>query len=109
MTDWTSISVTEEQKTILEGHKPEEQAMGRFLVGAVQSPASELPESLVQRLDELDKGSLTATLRFLLGHYLTESNGNGDMQEQLDRIESGVREATNAAQSADKKLEGLGR
>ena len=32
-----------------------------------------------------------------------------DMQEQLERIEAGVREATNAAQSADKKLEGLGR
>ena len=32
-----------------------------------------------------------------------------DLQERLDRIESGVREATNAAQSADKKLEGLGR
>ena len=32
-----------------------------------------------------------------------------DLQDRLDRIESGVREATNAAQSADKKLEGLGR
>ena len=32
-----------------------------------------------------------------------------DLQNRLDRIESGVREATNAAQSADKKLEGLGR
>ena len=36
-------------------------------------------------------------------------NDTSDIQEQLDRIESGVREATNAAQSADKKLEGLGR
>ena len=32
-----------------------------------------------------------------------------DLQDRLDRIEAGVREATNAAQSADKKLEGLGR
>jgi len=32
-----------------------------------------------------------------------------DLQEQLERIESGVKEATNAAQSADKKLEDLGR
>ena len=32
-----------------------------------------------------------------------------DLQERLDRIESGVKEATNAAQSADRKLEDLGR
>ena len=34
---------------------------------------------------------------------------NKSVMEQLDRIESGVKEATNAAQSADRKLEDLGR
>ena len=35
MTDWTSISVTEEQKAALQAHKPENVAMGKFLVDAI--------------------------------------------------------------------------
>ena len=35
MTDWTSISVTEEQKDALQAHKPENVAMGKFLVDAI--------------------------------------------------------------------------
>ena len=41
MTGWTSISVTEEQKAILEGHKPEEKAMGRFLVDAIDGNSTD--------------------------------------------------------------------
>ena len=37
------------------------------------------------------------------------SSSDNNLSEQLDRIESGVKEATNAAQSADRKLEDLGR
>ena len=45
----------------------------------------------------------------VVGREVPSAQINQDVSEQLDRIESGVREATNAAQSADKKLEGLGR
>ena len=45
----------------------------------------------------------------VIGREVPQEQLNQDVTEQLDRIESGVREATNAAQSADKKLEGLGR
>jgi hypothetical protein len=34
MTEWTSISVTEEQKQVLEQEKPEGMAMGAFVVQA---------------------------------------------------------------------------
>lgn len=37
MTEWTSISVTEEQKAALEDHKPDGMAMGAFLVSAIES------------------------------------------------------------------------
>ena len=45
----------------------------------------------------------------VVGREVPSAQIDEDVSEQLDRIESGVREATNAAQSADKKLEGLGR
>ena len=35
MTEWTSISVTEEQKAALQAHKPENVAMGKFLVDTI--------------------------------------------------------------------------
>ena len=96
MTDWTSISVTEEQKAALQAHKPENVAMGKFLVDAIDGNTD--TESM--RVVPVDD---------VVGREVPSAQINQDVSEQLDRIESGVREATNAAQSADKKLEGLGR
>ena len=96
MTDWTSISVTEEQKAALQAHKPENVAMGKFLVDAIDGDTDTEPMRVVPIED-------------VVGREVPPEQINEDVSEQLDRIESGVREATNAAQSADKKLEGLGR
>ena len=70
-------------------------------------------ESYKSVLDRLLKGD-TESMRVVpvedvVGREVPQEQLNQDVSEQLDRIESGVREATNAAQSADKKLEGLGR
>ena len=98
MTDWTSISVTEEQKDALQAHKPENVAMGKFLVDTIDGDTDTDTEAMpVDATDVQDA----------LG--LPDEAILDDLQDRLDRIESGVREATNAAQSADKKLEGLGR
>ena len=72
-------------------------------------------ESYKSVLDRLLEGDTdTEAMRVVpiedvAGHDVPAESVDSDVQEQLDRIESGVREATNAAQSADKKLEGLGR
>ena len=72
-------------------------------------------ESYKSVLDRLLEGDTdTEPMRVVpiedvVGREVPAESVDSDMQEQLDRIESGVREATNAAQSADKKLEGLGR
>ena len=63
-------------------------------------------KSVVDRLLEGDTDLPSAASQSIPSSV---ENDTSDLQEQLDRIESGVREATNAAQSADKKLEGLGR
>ena len=88
MTDWKSISVTEEQKAALQAHKPENVAMGKFLVDVIDDD-TDVPSAASQSIPS------------------SVENDTSDMQDRLDRIESGVREATNAAQSADKKLEGF--
>ena len=46
MTDWTSISVTEEQKAALQAHKPENVAMGKFLVDAIDGDTDTDTESM---------------------------------------------------------------
>ena len=72
-------------------------------------------ESYKSVLDRLLEGDTdTEAMRVVpvedvVGREVPPEQINQDVSEQLDRIESGVREATNAAQSADKKLEGLGR
>ena len=96
MTEWTSISVTEEQKAALQAHKPENVAMGRFLVDAIDGDT----DTEAMSVDATD-------VQDALG--LPDEAIPDDLQDRVDRIEAGVREATNAAQSADKKLEGLGR
>ena len=45
----------------------------------------------------------------VVGHGVHARSLDQEMSERLDRIENGVKEATNAAQSADRKLEDLGR
>ena len=94
MTEWTSISVTEEQKAALQAHKPENVAMGKFLVDAIDGGTGAMSVDATDVQDALG---------------LPDEAIPDDLQYRLDRIESGVREATNAAQSADKKLERLGR
>ena len=94
MTEWTSISVTEEQKAALQAHKPENVAMGKFLVDAIDGGTEGMSVDATDVQDALG---------------LPDEAIPDDLQDRLDRIEAGVREATNAAQSADKKLEGLGR
>ena len=58
---------------------------------------------------ETDEPMRVVPVEDVVGREVPSAQINQDVSEQLDRIESGVREATNAAQSADKKLEGLGR
>ena len=81
MTDTTTIEITDEQKAQLDDLK----ASGQSYKGL---------------LTELREG------------YSKESGGaiegyDGDIRERLDSLESAVKEATQAAQSADRKLEEL--
>ena len=94
MTEWTSISVTETQKQTLKDAKPDGVAMGKFLVDAIDGDTEAMSVDATDVQDALG---------------LPDEAIPDDLQDRLDRIEAGVREATNAAQSADKKLEGLGR
>ena len=66
-------------------------------------------ESYKSVLDRLLEGDTDAPSAASQSIPSSVENDTSDVQEQLDRIESGVREATNAAQSADRKLEDLGR
>lgn len=57
MTEWTSISVTEEQKEYIQDSKPEGMAMGAFLkneISMANDPAVEVDtERIIGRLDDL--------------------------------------------------------
>ena len=65
-------------------------------------------KSVLDRLLEADTGETQPTVSVAEGFEWSDEDV-AEITNQLQRIESGVREATNAAQSADKKLEGLGR
>ena len=54
MTDWTSISVTEEQKELLQAEKPENTAMGKFIVGLLEGDTNDDTEPMqVVPVDEV--------------------------------------------------------
>jgi len=95
MTDTTTISITDEQKDELESLKQHER------------------ESFKAVVDRLLKGQTSAEpmqvvpIEEVAGREVPRDQLNQDVMEQLDRIESGVREATNAAQSAETTVENL--
>lgn len=94
MTEWTSISVTEEQKELLQAEKPENTAMGKFIVGLLEGDTDDEPMQVVP-------------VKEVVGREVPESNLEQDtdaLRHQLERNYEAIVEATNAAQSADKKL-----
>ena len=78
MTEYTSIRVTVDAKEKAEASKREGETWNEYLQRCTDNPPT------TREYVEL-----------------------GDLREQLDRIESAAKEATNAAQSADRKLEDL--
>jgi len=97
MSDTTTISIRDDQKDELEAMKTHER------------------ESFKAVVDRLLKGQTSAEpmrvvpIEEVVGREVPRDQLNQDVMEQLDRIESSVKEATHAAQSADRKLEDLGR
>ena len=53
MTDWTSISVTEEQKELLQAEKPENTAMGKFIVGLLEGDTNDTEPMQVVPVEEV--------------------------------------------------------
>ena len=96
MTDTTTIEIREDQRDALSDLKQFDretykEVLDRLLNGE-HSPA----DNINMEFSDIDTSKLPMDVP-------------DDLQERLDRIESGVKEATNAAQSADRKLEDLGR
>ena len=79
MTEYTSIRVTQEAKDAAESSKRESETWNEYLQRCTDNP----PE-------------------------LKEFVEAGDLSDRLERIEAMTQEATNAAQSADRKLENMG-
>ena len=94
MTDYTTIRVSKAAKESAQEAKRDGETWNDYL-----QRCTDTPPSVTEFVPVED----------VIGREVPQEQLNQDVQEQLDRIESGVREATNAAQSADKKLEGLGR
>ena len=94
MTDYTTIRVSKAAKESAQEAKRDGETWNDYLQRCTDTPPS---------VTEF------VPIEDVVGREVPSEQINQDVSEQLDRIESGVREATNAAQSADKKLEGLGR
>ena len=94
MTEYTTIRVSKAAKESAQTAKRDGETWNDYIQRCTDTPPS-----------------VTAfvPVEDVVGREVPQEQLNQDVSEQLDRIESGVREATNAAQSADKKLEGLGR
>ena len=97
MSDTTTISITDEQKDELESMKQHER------------------ESFKAVVDRLLKGQTSAEpmrvvpVEDVVGREVPPEQINQDVSEQLDRIENGVKEATNAAQKVETTVENLQR
>ena len=94
MTDYTTIRVSKAAKESAQEAKRDGETWNDYLQRCTDTPPS---------VTEF------VPIEDVVGREVPSAQIDQDVSEQLDRIESGVREATNAAQSADKKLEGLGR
>ena len=94
MTDYTTIRVSKAAKESAQEAKRDGETWNDYIQRCTDTPPS---------VTEF------VPIEDVVGREVPSEQINQDVSEQLDRIESGVREATNAAQSADKKLEGLGR
>ena len=79
MTEYTSIRVTQEAKDAAESSKRESETWNEYLQRCTDNP----PE-------------------------IREFVEAGDLSNRLERIEAMTQEATNAAQSADRKLDNMG-
>ena len=94
MTDYTTIRVSKDAKAEAQEAKRDGETWNDYIQRCTDTPPS---------VTEF------VPIEDVVGREVPSEQINQDVSEQLDRIESGVREATTAAQSADKKLEGLGR
>jgi hypothetical protein len=85
-TEWTSISVTEDQKQTLKDAKPDSASMGAWLVGAIDS--NNKPEGKREILDEIH-----ATLDRIEQAQSDTSNGASiDYAEIETRVKRAVEE-----------------
>ena len=117
MTDWTSLSVTEEQKRQIEAAQEDaghDGAIGRFIVQQVSGETKRK-----QTIDVEDARLLAQHVERSLEPYfcdIVDVNDASDIrdagQQQMDKlttIESAAKEATQAAQSAEQSVEELQR
>jgi len=124
MTEWTSISVTKEQKAELEAAQEQagrDGAIGRFLVQAVDGSidthesveidteavvdelVAQLPQNDTQDLSDL-KRDVQEVLEAVKAANATDT---GELKDKINRLESAVKEATNTVQSLETQLEGM--
>jgi len=102
MTEWTSLSVTEEQKRQIEAAQEDaghDGAIGRFIVQQVTSETTNDTMN-VAPVEEVIHGATCD---------LAQSESIGDIMDKLNTIESAAKEATQAAQSAEQSVEELQR
>jgi len=105
MTEWTSISVTEEQKATLEAAQEQaghDGAIGRFLVREV---AGDGREGLTTTL-ELDADAVVDELKDELSMSASPLEVKS-LVEKIEELEAAVKEATQAAQSTEQTVEEL--
>lgn len=84
--DTTTISITTEQKAQLDDRKQHERESYKSVIGRMlEGESSEMPPGF-ENMVEMD---------------------TSEIEGKLDRLEEAIKEATNAAQSAEKKVEEL--
>ena len=98
MTEYTSIRVTKAAKQAAQESKADSETWNEYLQRCTDNPP-EVREyvSAKEIAERSDFESSGQTIDY----------GN-DLQQRLDRIEAMTQEATNAAQSADRKLDNMG-
>jgi len=100
MTEWTSISVTEEQKELLQAEKPENTAMGKFIVGLLEGDTDTNDTEPMQ----------VVPVEEVVGREVPQSSVEQDtdaLRHQLERNYEAIKEATNAAEGAKRTVENL--
>ena len=105
MTEYTSIRVTQEAKEAAQESKRDGETWNEYLQRCTDNPP-EVREyvSAKEIAERSDFESSGQTIDY--GNDLDEVK---ELMDKVKRLESMTREATNAAQSADRKLEDLGR